>query len=288
MVHLSNGIFSALAITLLGTFQASTGNGIFSRVQRSEKASEVEGYIINGTEAKPNSWPWMARLDQVRCGASVLSPRFLLTAGHCTARPGQVVIFGAHNLTKRDADEPTRTRRNIKRWIPHPQYGVRYLENDIAVIELDEPLNYTAAIQPIGLPSYTNAKSNLTGTQVTLTGWGRPSQSSGRGSPVLREATTPVISNYECHTHLIKNKSGIKLVPTHLCTSHVESKTVCHGDSGGATNWKRPDGKYVQVGVISFIPGAKCEREGGVPSGHARVTSYLKWISEVTGIPIDN
>jgi len=287
MSRSTNVIGASLAISLIAIVQVSTASNAFAAVQRSEKASEVEGYIINGDEAKPNSWPWMARLS-VGCGASVISPRFLLTAGHCTSRPGQVVIFGAHNLTKRDSDEPTRTRRNIKRWIPHPQYGVRFLENDIAIIELDQPLNYTAAIQPIGLPSHTNAKSNLTGTQVTLTGWGRPRQSSNAGSPVLRQATTPVISNYECHTHLIKNRSAIKLVPTHLCTSHVERKTVCHGDSGSATNWKRPDGKYVQVGVISFIPGGICDKEGGVPSGHARVTSYLKWISEVTGIPIDN
>jgi secreted trypsin-like serine protease len=55
------------------------------------------------------------------------------------------------------------------------------------------------------------------------------------------------------------------------------------GDSGGPLMFKDADGKFTQVGVVSFGSSASCTH---YPSGFSRVTSYLGWISNKTGIAI--
>ena len=52
--------------------------------------------IINGEEAIPHSFPWMVsiqgQIDPHYCGASFLSPNWVLTAGHC----GKIIFTGEY------------------------------------------------------------------------------------------------------------------------------------------------------------------------------------------------
>jgi secreted trypsin-like serine protease len=43
------------------------------------------------------------------------------------------------------------------------------------------------------------------------------------------------------------------------------------------------DGKYTQIGIVSFGAASSCTN---YPSGYARVTSFLGWISKLTGLLI--
>jgi len=54
------------------------------------------------------------------------------------------------------------------------------------------------------------------------------------------------------------------------------------GDSGGALAVLESDDLWTEVGVVSFGSTAGCQR--GFPVGFARVTSFLNWISSVTGL----
>ena len=54
--------------------------------------------IINGEEAIPHSFPWMASIegdlvDQHYCGASIISPQWAVTAGHC----GEIIYIGIYS-----------------------------------------------------------------------------------------------------------------------------------------------------------------------------------------------
>ena len=52
--------------------------------------------IINGQEAVPHSFPWMVsiqgEIDPHYCGASIISPNWVLTAGHC----GKIVFVAEY------------------------------------------------------------------------------------------------------------------------------------------------------------------------------------------------
>ena len=59
---------------------------------------------------------------------------------------------------------------------------------------------------------------------------------------------------------------------------------VLQGDSGGPLVAQLTDGRWTQIGVVSFGAAAGCTR--GFPVGFARVTSFLNWISSVTYLNI--
>ena len=68
-------------------------------------------------------------------------------------------------------------------------------------------------------------------------------------------------------------------------TNGVTFKYIClvlQGDSGGALAVNETDGRWTQVGVVSFGAANGCTR--GIPVGFARVTSFLNWISSNTGL----
>jgi secreted trypsin-like serine protease len=59
---------------------------------------------------------------------------------------------------------------------------------------------------------------------------------------------------------------------------------MLQGDSGGPLVYQEDDGRYTEVGIVSFGAIAGCEK--GYPAGFTRVTSYLDWIESNTGIAL--
>jgi len=57
---------------------------------------------------------------------------------------------------------------------------------------------------------------------------------------------------------------------------------VLQGDSGGALAVQESDDLWTQVGVVSFGAAAGCQL--GFPVGFARVSSFLPWICQHTGV----
>ncbi|MFN2268552.1 MAG: trypsin-like serine protease, partial [Desulfonatronovibrio sp.] len=62
------------------------------------------GRIIGGHEAAQGAWPWIAYLDiesngeEYQCGASLISPEWMITAAHCTMDADSITaIMGRHN-----------------------------------------------------------------------------------------------------------------------------------------------------------------------------------------------
>ena len=79
------------------------------------------------------------------------------------------LTVGVHNRT---GNEPSATRRKIKRIVPHPVYinDVNYNKSyDFALIELETPLVYNDKIAPICFDDSVFPP----GTECYVTGWGQ-------------------------------------------------------------------------------------------------------------------
>lgn len=78
------------------------------------------------------------------------------------------------------------------------------------------------------------------------------------------------MSNFQCRYIFSTVKD------TQLCIYGAGGVGSCKGDSGGPLVYNN-----VQIGIVSY--GAKNCRTG-YPSGFTRLTSYLDWLEEKTGL----
>merc|ERR1712236_159811 len=264
-------------------FEFKKGSKTFAEECGLENPNGIEGRIVGGHEAQEHQWPWQVALfidDAWFCGGSLISDSYVLTAAHCVDGASYFdIMAGAHNV--RASSEPHRVEITSYNGWTHPQWNSNDLSNDIALIELPSPIQFNDYILPACLPLKGDTADP--GEVATATGWGKPADSAGGISPVLRMVEDlPVISNSECNAVYGIVGEGI------VCIDTSGGKGTCNGDSGGPLNMKCEEKEagqqWKQVGVVSFGSSAGCEV--GYPAGFTRVEYYLEWItSEISGEP---
>ncbi|KAK2726679.1 brachyurin-like [Artemia franciscana] len=235
--------------------------------------------IVGGIEAIPNSWPWQVGIfidDIYFCGGFLISDEWVMTAAHCTEGARYFdILLGSHNVLQ--SSEEGRLELRSYQYIEHERWSSLFLVNDISIIKLPTVVSFNERISPVCLPTWLDALNDFIGVTATPTGWGRTSGSSSISS-TLQEVTVPVMANSEC------NKFYGTIQTEHICIDSNGGMGTCNGDSGGPLNYDSGEGVWKSLGITSFGSSFGCE--AGFPDAFTRVTSYLGWISEKTGIII--
>ena len=233
--------------------------------------------IVGGTQVPDNRYPWMAsiyfRVADNRflpgCGGSLISDRWIVSAAHCfvnggvPADPNNVAfLLGATDLTSDDG-----IFNVVSRIVVHPEYNPNTQENDIALLELPQPVGF----EPITLPSVANPVP-IDGELATAAGWGATSEG-GPQSNQLLEVDLPIVAHNACLPFYQNSLNQ----PLMLCAGGVPfgGRDSCQGDSGGPLFVTRAD-QVVQAGIVSF--GVGCARPG-IPGIYTRMIAYTDWIS---------
>jgi len=235
--------------------------------------------IVGGDETAHNQWPWQVGLlidGHSFCGGSIISENYILTAAHCTDNKEYFdVIAGAHNW--RDNTEPHHVEITSYKFWAHPAWGDHWLDNDLALIELPEPLSFNDYVMPACLPE---AGETVNGGMSTVTGWGNDWDGATHVSDVLRMVQNmPIMTNSACKPFHPGIGDG------HLCIDTAGRRGPCHGDSGGPLVTKKgglegPGQVWTQHGIVSFGSAVGC---GYTPAGFTRVSYYRDWILSETG-----
>jgi len=237
--------------------------------------------IVGGDESTPHKYPWMAALfvdDKWFCGGSLVSDEWVLTAAHCAADASEMlVMLGAHNV--RDASEEGRMELTTTDFFTHPGWSQISLHNDLALVHLPQPVNFTSEISPVCLPSYSEAGEAFAHLEAWASGWGKPTDSADSISPVLREVETETITNLICALEF-----PFQITKNVICISGAEGKSTCNGDSGGPLHLVESNGVHKQIGITSFGSSLGCEI--GFHAAFTRTTSYLEWIETETNVEI--
>ncbi|XP_013139666.1 PREDICTED: venom serine protease 34-like [Papilio polytes] len=115
-----------------------------------------ENRIVGGSPAAANRYPWMARIvydGQFHCGASLLTKDYVLTAAHCVRKLKRSkirVILGDHDQTI--TSESAAIMRAVNTIVRHRSFDADSYNNDIALLKLRKPVNFSRIIKPVCLP----------------------------------------------------------------------------------------------------------------------------------------
>uniref|UniRef100_A0A8C6SF11 Suppression of tumorigenicity 14a n=1 Tax=Neogobius melanostomus TaxID=47308 RepID=A0A8C6SF11_9GOBI len=239
--------------------------------------------IVGGQDAMPGEFPWQVSLHVSKyghvCGASIIHPRWIITAAHCVQDDGKTrfsqpgtweAYLGLH--VQRDIGTMV-VKRDIKQIIPNPYYNPVTFDNDIALMELSQPLQYSDYIRPICLPSSQHVFE--TGSTVWITGWGA-TREGGFAASVLQKAQVRMINHDVCNK-LMGNQLTSRMLCAGVLTGGVDA---CQGDSGGPLSF--PDGaRMFLAGVVSWGDGCARRNKPGI---YTTVTKFRGWIQEKTGV----
>ncbi|KAL5333082.1 trypsin-like serine protease [Aspergillus crustosus] len=233
--------------------------------------------IVGGTEVSIEDYPYQIALltyGVATCGGTIISPNHIVTAAHCVSNaPVTELAIRAGSSFFASGGKVL----NVSAVAVHPQYYAPSVDNDIAVLTLNESLELGSGIAAAGLPGSTGENdigsgALSAGQEVVISGWGSVSEG-GAFSPTLRAVTVSVVDIEECRASF--QDFGI-ITDSMFCAGIPGGgKDACQGDSGGPVVANR-----VLVGVVSW--GNGCAKVG-YPGVYAS-TAYLRgFIELVTG-----
>lgn len=267
--------------------------------------------IVGGTFAKLGQFPWLVRLGYLLdncdhesnqpmfvCAGSLITPNIVLTASHCIkgvqkldcpatnksetislkmVRLGeldQTSQIDCENDTCSDAtqDIVIKSIRNNK------DYDPVTLQNDIAILELEEDAKFTDWVNPVCLPVGKILSKDYVGASVQVAGWGKTGNSNDlrENSPdILNYINLPVKNMEDCKPYFKSlNPEGGQ-----LCVGGEKGQDSCTGDSGGpliVVNSESTSPKAFQIGIVSF--GNHICGKDGVPAVYTDVRDYMGWV----------
>jgi len=275
-----------------------------------------EHFISGGYEAVPNQFPWIVRLMIAKgsvpegvCGGSIISNRFILTAGHCCDdyknRPERISFrIGAHvdpscgqvkHCTTESKFRKSTMYPNVneiigheieaEEVIMHPNYNYNMggsVAWDFCLIKSKTkiPLN-EKTVAAIDLP---DADLNVFDKPCEIAGWGF-TEENVESKYLMKTISTQRLSDSAkriCKKARTKNKAFCSR-GTFLRKAQA-TKGTCQGDSGGPY-FCTIEEKPTLVGLTSYGANGKCGRGKFLRERlgfYADVREALDWIKENT------
>ncbi|XP_058823603.1 CLIP domain-containing serine protease B4-like [Topomyia yanbarensis] len=257
--------------------------------------------IVGGEVAQLDEYPWLARIQYYKsnkrfgfhCGGVLVNERYVLTAAHCIQnvpaswkvykiRLGEYDTESDLECNFHDKDDCADSVQDVlvSSYYIHEDYfqenGADY--NDIALIRLSVPVNYTDYIRPICLPTTDELKKLPTeGKKMTVAGWGQTE--TGSSSRYKKFLQIEAWENDRCAEAF--SSANVDIVDSQLCAGGVKGEDSCRGDSGGPLMKLETVGRqsaWYLKGIVSFGSN-KCGTEN-VPGVYTRLSSYVDWILE--------
>ncbi|KAK4872936.1 hypothetical protein RN001_014965 [Aquatica leii] len=203
----------------------------------------LEDKIVGGVEAGIGQFPYVVSLryhQEHFCGGSIIDQNTVLTAAHCV---DGIKIFKILNikfkldLTKLMVVAGTNQLNqggiwySVSRYIKHENFNSFRLTNDIAVIKVTTPIEFTTYIQPVAIDS-TFIFAN---DECSVCGWGL-TKMNGKPSNSLQYFIGSIVDLHECKQ--IYRDGMFSLLDSNICIHSRYGVGTCSADSGGPLNFE--------------------------------------------------
>ena len=241
--------------------------------------------IVGGQLAGSGAYPWQVSLGvswiasayQAHfCGGSVYNETWIVTAAHCLegTPPKDVVVTAGTNVLGVGG-----SRHNVNRIIVKRDYVSGTHDNDIALVELVEPLILGTAVKPVALLTAQEEPQLLVkDTLLVAVGWGA-TQQGGQTVRDLRFVTVPFVERTSCNRPLAYDGQ----ITSNMICAGVTSGGVdsCQGDSGGPLTVGTGTAPRL-AGVVSWGEGCAKPSRVGI---YTRVANYGTWVQSCVASP---
>ncbi|NWW83094.1 ACRO protein, partial [Climacteris rufus] len=236
--------------------------------------------VMGGTGVQPGAWPGIVSIQATwenstwhMCSGVLLSSQWVLTVAHCFARAGDIstweVVIGATDLAQLG---PEAEVRHIQRLLVHQHYVAATARNDIALLELDQPVECSDSIQLGCVPDASLRVSELKSCYIA--GWDFAKREFPNRTMVLQEAKVHLMDTELCNSS--RWYAGA-VHPRSLCAGYPHGDIdTCQGDSGGPLVCKDNRADYFWlVGMSSWGRGCDRARHPGV---YTSTQHFYNWI----------
>jgi len=221
--------------------------------------------IVGGVELPIHLSPWLASISvhgNYTCSSALITSQWLVTAGHCVYYPDSYSVRAG----SASADEGGQ-RRDVVRIILHPDFNLRTLEHDIALLKISKSFSVGGSIQLVKLPL---PGLNILPRTLFVAGWGSPDANDSDAEPKLRGTLVKVIDQRRCrrlYSHLDR-----PITEDMVCAADA-GRDHCFGDSGAPLVHRG-----CSYGIVSFAHGCADPHFPGV---YTRLANYVTWILRI-------
>ncbi|EDW92318.2 coagulation factor IX [Drosophila yakuba] len=266
--------FIATGLALLAYSIHLAEGGGFGQLLDPDCGTTEEGItdrIAGGKNADPLSNPWMVYvMGKVKCGGSLITSRFVLTAAHCIVDSYMSVRLGEYDTQnqRKDCNRGVCVLRaytvEVDLKFIHSDYRDVY-KYDIALLRMKTAVQYSDYVRPICFLVNGHLEES---TAFNITGWGNTNNN--HTSQTLQTAMV-----YNVKLDFCSKKFTREVDESQICASN-RYEDACLGDSGGPLSARiARDGRSLtfQYGIISF-GSEKCNSH----TVYTNVTYYREWI----------
>jgi trypsin len=241
--------------------------------------------VVGGGNASPGEYPSVAEVTfgPFLCTGTLITPDWVLSAGHCGSVTGAVVASPASwppqliNVRIGGVSQNDGEQRSASRVVVHPDY-LATSGYDISLIQLSQ----SSTMAPTQVAGAGERSLWTAGTLETIVGWGA-TEEGGDVPDNLQEARVPITTDAYCAGAYSDFDPA-----TMVCAGFPQGGVdTCQGDSGGPMFGRTSAGALRVVGTTSF--GEGCARPGK-PGVYGRVgdQTLRPWIAETTGTGVSN
>jgi secreted trypsin-like serine protease len=241
----------------------------------------ISAKITGGTNAVISDFPWQVYYisGDYRCGGSIISGKWVVTAAHCTKNStggaipasSMSVVVGANDPRNKPQEGKTYA---VSQVIVNEGFDDQTLLNDIALLKLKDSINFPNAT-PVKLISENDVAEGaiVPGVLSWVTGWGLTHVNPQVLPTALQKVQLPIVSNDQAST------VWGTIPATDLMAGYLNgNKDACSGDSGGPLVVPVL-GEYKLAGIVSW-GSSNCNTYGGYTS----ISAMVSWIRTNTGI----
>ncbi|CAB3260991.1 unnamed protein product [Arctia plantaginis] len=243
------------------------------------------GVTFNGAHTQFGEFPWVVALMDSKnlsyIGVGVLiNPEVVMTGAHVIYKypPGTIKIRAGEWDTQTEKEIFGYEERAVKETYIHSNFNHKNLQNDIALLRLERPLELTEHINVICMPEQNEVFDSH--KNCIANGWGKDVFGlKGRYAVILKKVEVDMVPHSRCSALLKKTRLGanFKLHNSFVCAGGEEGKDTCQGDGGAPLVCPTGNDRYKLTGLVAW--GIGCG-EKNVPAAYTNVPMYRDWVDK--------